>query len=210
MRWVKSDKNIQKYTRTLKKLSYLVLLLLAFTACDDEVKEPAIAEVAEEKPAPAIVKEYGFVLNNFETIKDVVKSGDNFGDILIRNGLSPAQVYQIVQGVKDTFDPRKIVIGKPYAILRTKDSIHKPYAFIYENDKINYTVIKLGDSISAYQNKKPVKFVKKTVSGVINSSLSNAIQEAGINYAVTNELSAIYQWSIDFFRLQKGDKFKLV
>ncbi|HER40103.1 MAG TPA: M23 family peptidase, partial [Salinimicrobium catena] len=75
---------------------------------------------------------------------------------------------------------------------------------------INYTVVNLGDSISAYTAKKPVTITKKAVSGVISSSLSEAIEEEGLNYLLAHEMNNIYQWSIDFFRLQKGDRFKLV
>src|SRR5690606_13875792 len=74
----------------------------------------------------------------------------------------------------------------------------------------NYTVVNFGDSISAHTSKKPVSIKKRTVSGVISSSLSDAIESEGLNYMLTHELNSIYQWSIDFFRLQKGDKFKFV
>ena len=40
--------------------------------------------------------------------------------------------------------------------------------------------------------------------------LSEAILDQGIDYNVTNSLSEIYAWTIDFFRLQKGDKFKVI
>lgn len=194
----------------MKKFSYLLLLMMGFAACDSNQKNTDLAENAIEEPAPVIVEEYGFVLNNFDVVKDTIKSGDSFGEILIRNGIDQGKVFEITQRVKDTFNPRKVVIGKPYAILRLKDSARTPRAFVYEEDLVNYTVVSFGDSISAYTSKKPVTFEKRTVSGVINSSLSEAIESAGLNYAITNELSGIYQWSIDFFRLQKGDKFKLV
>jgi murein DD-endopeptidase MepM/ murein hydrolase activator NlpD len=51
--------------------------------------------------------------------------------------------------------------------------------------------------------------VDRAASGIITSNLSMAIAEQGIDYSVTNNLSEIYAWSIDFFRLQKGDKFKV-
>ena len=40
--------------------------------------------------------------------------------------------------------------------------------------------------------------------------MSEAILDQGIDYNVTNNLSEIYAWTIDFFRLQKGDKFKVI
>ena len=60
------------------------------------------------------------------------------------------------------------------------------------------------------QPKKPLTIKKRDVSGVINSSLSETIAEEGLSYLLAHEMNNIYQWSIDFFRLQKGDRFKLV
>ena len=184
-------------------------MMLAFTACSDEVRQAEIAEVIKEEPVPE-VKEFGFPLNEYVVVRDTVRSGDSFGNILIDHGVDHGKVYEIVQEVKDVFDPRKIVLGKPYVILKTKDSAQTPQAFIYQNDKIQYTVVNTGDSVAAYKAEKPVTIKQRAVSGVITSSLSEAVESEGLNFLLTHELSNIYQWSIDFFRLQKGDRFKLI
>lgn len=184
-------------------------MIWAFTACSDEVRQAEIAEIVEEEPIP-VVEEFGFTLNDYVVVRDTVKSGDSFGDILIDHGVDHGKVFEIVQEVKDVFDPRRIVLGKPYVILKAKDSAQTPQAFIYENDKIQYTVINTADSIAAYKAEKPVTIRQRAVSGVITSSLSEAVSSEGLNFLITHEMSNIYQWSIDFFRLQKGDKFKLL
>jgi len=130
--------------------------MMAVTACNDEPKKVEIADNTIEKPAPKIVKEYGYVLNDYQVVRDTVRSGDSFGIILGSHGVEPGRIFQIVEKVRDTFNPRKVVIGKPYVILKENDSAQTPKVFIYENDLINYTVVNLGDSISAYTAKKPV------------------------------------------------------
>lgn len=183
--------------------------MTAFTACNNENKfsEP-VASV--EKMAPAPIVKYGFLLNDYVVVNDTIRQGDNFGDILLKHGLDHNQVYQIVEKVRDTLNPRRIKVGRPYAILKSRDSAETPKAFVYENDVINYTVIGMGDSIWAHTAKRPVSLKKRSVSGVISSNLSNAVANEGLSDAVTHELSGIYQWSIDFFQLQKGDQFKMV
>ena len=47
-------------------------------------------------------------------------------------------------------------------------------------------------------------------SGVIESSLYETMQNSGINESLTYYLSDVYAWTIDFFRLQKGDRFKVI
>ena len=36
------------------------------------------------------------------------------------------------------------------------------------------------------------------------------MKNIGVNEEITYHLSDIYAWTIDFFRLQKGDKFKVI
>ncbi|WP_423817890.1 peptidoglycan DD-metalloendopeptidase family protein [Salinimicrobium sp. TIG7-5_MAKvit] len=194
----------------MKRLGYLLMLMMVMTACNNHTEKPEIADNTVKVKAPAIVKEFGFVLNDYEVVRDTIRSGDSFGLILGTHGVDPNKIFEIVNKVRDTFNPRKIVLGKPYAILKSRDSAATPNVFIYENDLVNYTVVDLRDSISVYTAKKPVTITKRSVSGVINSSLTEAIQDEGLSYLIAHEMSNIYQWSIDFFRLQKGDRFKLV
>lgn len=186
------------------------MMMLAFIACNDEEKDQAFKEEIKEKKLPPVEKEYGFVLNNYEVVRDTIKSGDFFGSIMDKNGVNPGKVYEITQKVNDTFNPARIVAGKKYMILKARDSVETPQFFIYENDKINYTVLALGDSIYATKRKRPVTIKRREVSGVITSSLSEAMEAQGLNHLLVYELSNIYQWSIDFFKLQKGDQFKMV
>ena len=186
------------------------MLALALVACNDEEKDQALNKEVEKKELPPIEKEYGFVLNDFEVVKDTVESGDSFGYIMDQNGVGHGKVFEISNKVKDTFNPARITAGKKYMILKAKDSAKTPQFFIYENDKINYTVVSLGDSIYAKTSKRPVTVKRREVSGVIVSSLSESMEAQGLSNLLVYELSNIYQWSIDFFKLQKGDQFKMI
>ena len=85
-----------------------------------------------------------------------------------------------------------------------------PQCFIYQPTKEEYVVINFQDSIHAYKNKKPIKYVEKELYGVINNSISQTLDELGASQALTYQMSDIYAWTIDFFRLQKGDSFKII
>ncbi len=183
---------------------------LSLTACKQEKETLEISKVEViEEPIP-VIEEYGFVLNDYEIVRDTIKSGDSFGGIMNHHGVSHNKVYEVMQQVSEIFNPTKLRAGKPYAILKAKDSVLTPNFFIYEDDPIDYTVINIGDNIAAYKAQKPVTIKKKTVSGVITSNLSSAMQNEGLSILLSYELSNIYQWSIDFWKLQKGDKFKMV
>jgi len=171
------------------------------------------AAIVENKPVkPKIVYEYGFNLNNFKVIHDTIKSGENFSEILDRNHVEYPKVLEIVNKIRDTFNVRKIKSGIPYTILASKDSLEKAQIFIYKPSKVRYTVVNFKDSvITAYNGKKKVKTIVKTASGVIKTSLSEAMDEQGLSSYLTSKMADdIYAWTIDFSRLQKNDKFKLI
>ena len=163
-----------------------------------------------EEKQPKI--EFGFEIDNYKVSRDTIRSGDSFGEILINKKLSYPQIYKIVQTIKDSFDIRWLTAGKPYTILSTKDSLEQPLYFIYQPNKLNYVVIDFAnfDSIVAYNKKKPFKIVRKTTSGSINSSLSETMDQQGLPWELINQLSDIYAWTIDFSRLQQGDRFKII
>ena len=191
----------------------IFIILIFLVSCKDETanttNENSVATLAVIEE-PEIVERYGFNLNDFTVQHDTVKNGDSFGELMLSNKVDYPKIAKISQDFKDTFDVRRIRVGKPYVILKSKDTTETAQIFIYENDAINYTVVDLRDSVVAYKDKKEVKYVEREASGIIETSLSEAILEQGIDYNVTNNLSEVYAWTIDFFRLQKGDKFKVI
>ena len=190
----------------IKKFFKLSILLFIVSCGNDTKAEPEIIQPKKEK----IIKEFGFTLNNYEVKKDTIDRGDSFGLILEKNELYYPKIFNIVNEVKKVFDIRRVNVGRPYTILYSKDSIRKPEYFIYQPSSIDYLVVSLGDSIYAEKKQKEVKLVEYEASGVIKSSLSETMQELGLSPLITNELSEIYAWNIDFFRLEKGDNFKIL
>ena len=200
----------------MKKYWGVIFILIVGFACTESKKTTQTATQIEKK-APVvvpiekpIVKQFGFDLDEFTVQQDTVRRGDSFGALMTQNKVDYPKIYKISQEYKDTFDVRKIRVGNPYLILKSKDTTLGAQVFIYENDPINYTVVDLRDSVKAYKNKREVKYIEREASGVIETSLSEAILAQGIDYNITNNLSEVYAWTIDFFRLQKGDKFKVI
>ena len=186
-----------------KIITYLLLIFLF--SCGEKNNEPKI-EIIKEK----IVKEFGYTLNNYNVKKDTIVSGDSFGLILEKNNLFYPKIFDIVQETKKVFDIRKINIGRPYTILSSKDSLNKPLVFVYQPNPVDYIVVSLGDSIWAEKKQKEVKLVEFEAVGTIKSSLSETMQDLKLSPLLSNELSEIYAWNIDFFRLEKGDNFKIL
>ena len=172
------------------------------------------AESTSEKTAnslPKIVYEFGYRLNDFKVIKDTIKKGDSFGIILDRHHVYYPKINAIAKKIKDTFDVRRIRAGIPYMILASKDTLEKAEIFIYKNSKASATIVDFKDStIVAYNYRKPIKIIEKEVSGKIYSTLSEAMDSLHLNPNLTNDVADIYAWTLDFLKLQRGDRFKLI
>jgi len=189
----------------MNRILSLFLISLFLISCSKAEKKEDQKKVEEK-----IITEFGYTLNNYNVKKSKVKNGDSFGSILERNNLYYPQIYNIVQKVKKVYDIRKINIGKPYTILSSKDSLNTPQVFIYQPNKIDYVVVSLTDSLWAEKKSKAVKIKEFEAEGIITSSLSETMEKQKLSPLLSNELSEIYAWTIDFFRLEKGDNFKII
>ena len=190
----------------MNKIFLTLIISILLISCGEKKPELIPTEIVKEK----IIKQFGFTLNNYTVKRDTVKSGDSFGSILEDNNLFYPQIYNIVQKAKKVFDVRRINIGKPYSVLFSKDSLKTPQVFIYQPNLIDYVVVSLTDSLWAEKKSKAVKLVEFEAEGVITSSLSETMEEKKLSPLLSNELSEIYAWTIDFFRLEKGDNFKVI
>ena len=191
----------------MKHLLSLIALILILSSCGNEPKPETEPLAIAPKP---IVKEYGFNTEEYEFVRDTVKSGDTFGTILDAHGVPAQTVFNITNSVKETFNPARIGIGRPYAILKSKDTSQTAQAFIYENDKVDYTVVNFSDSIGAYKGQKKLTVVEKEATGIINSSLSKTMEDSGLSVVLAYKMADVYAWTIDFLRLQEGDRFKVI
>ncbi len=154
---------------------------------------------------------FGYNLNNFKVFNDTVKSGDSFGVLLEKHHLVYPQIHNIAEKTKEVFDVRQLRIGKPYTVLYSKEDNQIPLVFIYQPNKIEYLVVEFCDSIIAYTQRKPVKIIEKEAFGVIESTLSETMEDQGLPTQLIYDMSDdIYAWTIDFFKLQKGDNFKVI
>ena len=100
----------------------ILVILLTFIGCK-QTEEPIEQELVIIEPD---IYEFGFNLNKYIVKRDTIKSGDSFGAILERHNLGYSKIYNIVENAKDSFDIRKLQIGKPYTLLCAKDSVQTP------------------------------------------------------------------------------------
>ena len=131
------------------------------------------------------------------------------GEILYFNHIDHPQIAEIVNKSKGIFDVRRVNSGQKYTLINSNDSLSELCYFIYEENATDYIVFDFINGINIYRGKKKVKTKLKISQGTINSSLSETIDKLGISPRVSIKLSEIYAWTIDFFKIQEGDAFKV-
>ena len=191
---------------------FINLLLISFlflsTACQREKQ-------VTQSPEPEVKKTilYGIEADDYQLKKDTIKLGQTLGKVLGQYGISAQRVDQLDKAAKEIFPLRQIRADRPYILFLRKDSLNlgKLDYFVYEKDVVEYVVFDFTqDSIAITKGEKPVTIKRQKRSSTIESSLWGAIMRDSLPYSLAAEMEEIYQWTVDFFGIQKGDNFTVI
>ncbi|MDO9254162.1 MAG: peptidoglycan DD-metalloendopeptidase family protein [Bacteroidales bacterium] len=197
----------KKKIRLILTIGFFTLAsIVALVAFKDFIFEPIVHPIA--KIAQKI--EYGIVTDSFKIDRDEVKSGDNLGEIFTRLGVDQKIVGNLNTYTDGIFDIRKLRTGNTYTAMMSNNAGNKLMYFVYTINDTSYVIFDFRDSLHVHTDSKEVVRSLKSVSGSINSSLWTTMQEAGADPNLAVALANIYQWSIDFYSIQKGDSFKAI
>lgn len=175
---------------------------------EDQVSLDTLSTYVAEVKEPNLV--YGIVVDNYTVIEDKIKRNERLGDILSAYNVPANIIHQVSQLSRNVFDVRKIAPNKKYTLICDQDSLKTAKVLVYEPNLIDYIVFRFEDTLWVDVCKKDVVILEKSIAGEIRSNLSETIEELGISHELTNKFVDIFGWQVDFQRLQKGDKFKLI
>ena len=160
-------------------------------------------------PLPEPTLKFGFALDTFEVFNDTIENNQFLSDILLGHKVSYIAIDQIAKLTKDSFDVRNLRADKPYTILSRDTTMGADY-FIYEPDDFRYVVYDLKNPGKVSVEYYPIDVNIKTASGIIKSSLWEAMVENGMSYELAVKMEEVFAWSVDFHHIQKDDRFKLI
>jgi murein DD-endopeptidase MepM/ murein hydrolase activator NlpD len=159
---------------------------------------------------PEPLTKFGIPVDSLVMYEGVVLPRETLSTILSRYNVSLSNIDLMSRRSRGVFDLRRIRAGNAYSVLCLNDSLQTIKYFIYEESATSYVVFDLGDSIQVYTGAREIERRIMEASGVIESSLWNAIAGQGNNPQLALELSEIYAWTIDFFGIQQGDNFRVI
>ncbi|MEM6642454.1 MAG: peptidoglycan DD-metalloendopeptidase family protein [Bacteroidota bacterium] len=195
-----------------KAILLLGLVILQFTpGCNiqqpEELEEEQ--EVTIEDPyIPTLY--YNLPVDSLEIQEGKVKWNQNLSEILANFNVSGRALHELSIRSKEVYDVRKIKAGAKYSILYSRDSLSSVKHFVFEPSMREYVVYHFGDSAYAELFEKPVSIQERVIAAEISSSLYEAILGQESSPMLVNRLVDVFAWQVDFFRIARGDKFKIM
>lgn len=192
-------------------ISCIILLVIVsvFALKTNESSPPKAVKKKEVEKKPEL-NEFGLVVDSLKSFSGKVKRNETISSIFSALNISNQTIEKIKNISKDIFNVRKIISGKNYFAYLTNDTLKNVKYFVYEKDPVNYVVFDFQDSIKIYPGKKEIKYIQKSVSGRIDNSFYESLINSDADPELVMRLSEIYAWQIDFYRIQKGDNYKVI
>ncbi len=153
--------------------------------------------------------EYGVDVTDLDLVKGRVANGQIITSLLRDLGANQKAITQAAFIPDTVFDVRRMRAGQHYSAYYTQDSVPQLIYLVYQHSVTDFIVFHFEDSLHVEQFVKPTTVETRTGEFIVETSLWNAIIEAGMNMELALQLSDIYAWTVDFFGLQKGDGFRV-
>ena len=142
-----------------------------------------------------------------------VRNGQFFSTLLTSLGLSAGEAYDLTQACGDVFDVRTLRVGNTYNAYYSPDiqnETSRLQYLIYDRDRTSQIIFRCQPPYEVSLHEKPVTVEQRYADVTISNSLWVDMINAGVSPNLILSLSDIYAWTVDFFGLQKGDRFRVL
>lgn len=197
----------------LCKIFIIIFLSIIFMLGGCKRKAAEVPVIEQTDSVPPI----GFWADSLDMFEGTVRNGETLTTLLTRLGMDADSAYSLAMKCDTVFDVRKMRAGNRYRAYYFMDSTaigstaeHPLEYVVYDHDKVNMTIFKCNDSLAVWNFSKPVETEDVYTDVTIRTSLWNDMAKAGASVNLIAALSDIYAWTVDFFGLQDGDRFRVL
>ena len=196
---------VPQKSQKMRRLYILSVLMAALVACNTNVSDnQEVVEVEQGVRSP-----YGFCPDSLRCVEGKVKNGQFFSTLMMHLGMSAQEAYDLTQECGQTFDVKSLRIGNSYKAYYD-DLTGSLLYVIYDRDRTSQVVFSCQPPYEVSVHEKPVATEQRYADVTINTSLWVDMRDAGVSPELIISLSDIYAWTVDFFGLQKGDRFRVL
>ncbi|HLA74375.1 MAG TPA: peptidoglycan DD-metalloendopeptidase family protein [Gammaproteobacteria bacterium] len=139
----------------------------------------------------------------------IVNRGDNLSSMFMRLGLSPQQVRDVLDLGAATATLTHLLPGQTIKV--RIDRNNELQELIYDVDEKSLHIHRDKNQLQATDVSHTLETRVSYAAGVIQSSLFESAQDAGLSDNKTLEMAGIFGWDIDFAQdLRRGDSFTVM
>lgn len=191
----------------ISSLAVIAAMVLA-AACGRSQNSENESDAVFEADSMTSIGPLGFCADSLEMTEGKVRNGQFFSTLLGSLGMSASQAYGLTQACDSVFDVKTLRVGQPYKAYHSPEGTLE--YLVYDRDRMNNVVFKCTEPYDAWVYTKPVEYRDRYADVTISSSLWNDMLAADASPLLILTLSDIYAWTVDFFGLQKGDRFRVL
>lgn len=198
------------------------LIWFAFSRSEAEnqpTDEQLLTASFQAEPEPLVIApeldEFGIDQRYFNREAGYFNRRESVYSLLEQRGLERLHIHQIAVELKKYFDPGTIYPSQRYFLYTQTDmdSTSLPVSqMVIEKDEQNYVRVDFSTAelIIIREGSRIVQSKERIVEGIIERSLYHTLVDQKLPYDLLWKMEQVYDWKLDFGRLQKGDRFKLL
>jgi murein DD-endopeptidase MepM/ murein hydrolase activator NlpD len=139
-----------------------------------------------------------------------VPAGENFAAALQNLGLSAPEAAKATTAASQVFNLRQLRAGNTITVGRSVEGTLKEIDYKIDPDRV-LRIVPQTDGFSAEVKAIASRVEVVAVSGTLQDSLFNAVEDAGVSPEVAMKLAQIFAYDMDFYTdPRKGDTFRVV
>ena len=190
----------------MKNLYISLALLLVFVSCKSvDTQDDALLNSQE---VAVLENPFGFCPDSLSCVEGKVKNGQFFSNLLTSLGMSAQEGYNLTMACGDVFDVKNLRVGNSYKAYYDEKGVLRH--IVYDASRTSDIIFDCQSPYSVRKYEKLISVEQRYADVTISSSLWVDMRNAGVSPELIISLSDIYAWTVDFFGLQKGDRFRVL
>ncbi len=188
------------------------LIVLAGLAVDGHIVQQrrAIDQEFQEQVAEARAEAERIRAQVVLPVANKLPKGENFAVALQRFGLSSQEAGEATTAAQHAFNLRQLRAGNTLVVGRSVEGELREINYRIDPDRMLH-IVPATQGFSAEVKEIPSHVEVSAVSGRLEDSLFNAVEDAGESAEVAMRLAQIFGYDLDFYTdPRKGDTFRIV
>lgn len=154
---------------------------------------------------------YGVPVNIDHKRVDTTRQVQSLQELLTTYAVDSSRIRRAIalyrQQIGQPYVPGKAVIQSYYS---SDTASTTPAYLVFDQSKNRYVWMALDGPLRLATGIIPTEEKLKTASGVIEQSLYETMQRNRTNPVLATQLSEVFAWEVDFYKLNRGDRYKII